>query len=93
MLCYTMYRHGAYNLIIFTQTCIRISLFRFSVDWLKNPKYHELENIKSDSILTDDEKKFLSGIHARNRKCAKSPSKTDIEYLQSVYCKCLNYCI
>ncbi|XP_064392757.1 uncharacterized protein LOC135340358 [Halichondria panicea] len=57
----------------------------FAVNWLKDPKYHELENVKSDSSLTDDEKRFLEGIHARNRKYVLAPSKSDIEYLEEVY--------
>ena len=60
-------------------------IYRFAVNWLKDPEYHELENVKSDSSLTDDEKRFLEGIHARNRKYVPAPSKSDIEYLEEVY--------
>ncbi len=60
-------------------------IYRFDVNWLKDPKYYKLENVKSDSSLTDDEKRFLEGIHARNRKYVRAPSKSDIEYLEEVY--------
>ncbi len=60
-------------------------MHRFAVEWLKDLKYHKLENIKSDSSLTDDEKRFLEAIHARNRKYVLAPSKSDFEYLGEVY--------
>ncbi len=67
-------------------------IYRFAVNWLKD-QYHELENVKSDSSLTDDEKRFLEGIHARNRKYVHNPSKSDIEYLEEVYSQSKYICM
>ncbi len=93
--------HGTLNIIIICAkctnesryACIYIYIYRFAVNWLKDPKYHELENVKSDSSLTDDEKRFLEGIHARNRKYVLAPSKSDIEYLEEVYSQSKYICM
>ena len=55
------------------------------MQWIKNKKYHNRKAISSDTSLSDDQKKYLEGIHDRNNSYAHDPSPTDFRILEEAY--------
>ena len=59
-------------------------LYRFDVDWLKDPRLRNRHKI-NDCGLAPEEVKYIKGIHERNKSLAAKPSKLDRSALQEAY--------
>ena len=76
--------------------CIAL-LCSTKLSWLKDPKYRdkdELEHLKQNKDITEEEYKALKGFHRHVEFIWDSPSKKDKENLAKAYryCECTHRC-
>lgn len=86
------YPHSVYFVFIQYYSCVGDvyaleNFCRFNANWLQDPKHRDPRNIETDSELSEDDKRFLKGIHVRNMSYVLTPSETDINYLEDIYSK------
>ena len=77
-----------YANIVTAVVIISSAVGRFDPQWLK-PAYQDAENVKNLRGLTETERKYLAGLHRRQRNTVlpKVPSESDFRQLHMTYSK------
>ena len=55
--------------------------------WLENLDYHNPDNVRRSSDLSEKEKAYILGIHKRSSGLPENPSETDFSELCKAYSK------